>query len=275
MSPDDPRHGTHAGAIQHWRDGGKPCEPCAVAARRLRKSADLDAHNGRPRTVELGDLAWRITKTTPLNQLCAQTGMNQARIIRYRNGGPTKKVHRRTRDRILQSRVQWTAVGIQRRLQALTCLGWSMRVVSDLAGVDMDALKRLRSRTEPKFVRLEFADAVIAAYDALHMKTPPNNKSTQRTLAHAARQPWVTPLHWDNIDTDPEPPAALYDEPGVDPVVVMRLLEGVRVKANKAEKEAAMRQWVADGGSRAELARMHGWKAERYTAHLRLVGEAS
>lgn len=36
MSPDDPRHGTHAGYQTHRRQKDTPCEDCKVAARKYR-----------------------------------------------------------------------------------------------------------------------------------------------------------------------------------------------------------------------------------------------
>lgn len=52
MSPDDPRHGTYAGAVAHWmQDGDRPCEDCARAEWRYRKQRKMDALRGNPRSV--------------------------------------------------------------------------------------------------------------------------------------------------------------------------------------------------------------------------------
>ena len=51
MSPDDPRHGTYAGAVAHWREQDKPCGPCALAAARRRKLNRLRREEGRPGLV--------------------------------------------------------------------------------------------------------------------------------------------------------------------------------------------------------------------------------
>ncbi len=48
-------------------------------------------------------------------------------------------------------------------------------------------------------------------------------------------------------------------------MIVDRLLAGEHLKSNRAEKEEAMRRWLANGGSEAELCRIHGWKTDRYT----------
>lgn len=51
MSPQDPRHGTYAGASAHWKSGERPCEPCLAAGRRTRKRNRLAEAAGAPRTV--------------------------------------------------------------------------------------------------------------------------------------------------------------------------------------------------------------------------------
>jgi hypothetical protein len=270
MSPDDHRHGTHAGAIQHWRDGEQTCDGCALAARRLRKRNEIATLEGRTPTVDLGEEAWQIINTTPMNQLAAQIGMKHHRLIRYRNGGPTMRVHRTTRDRILAGRIEWTPLGLQRRLQALSSLGWSMRIISNETGVDMDALKRLRRRERIAFVRLDAGRAIAEAYDRLHMTIPPPGKSSSRARSTAIREGWLPPLVWDDIDHD-EAPAVDTRGDHVDPVVVMRLLQGDRVNSSRAEKIAALEQWVTDGGSERELCYWHGLKAGRYRTGLRLV----
>lgn len=51
MTPDDPRHGTYAGAVAHWGEGHRPCPPCATAETRYRKTRKLRALHSDPATV--------------------------------------------------------------------------------------------------------------------------------------------------------------------------------------------------------------------------------
>ena len=60
MLPDDPRHGTDAGRVAHWRDGEKPCAPCARAAARAYAMRQLDAMRGTPRTVPIVGAVRRV-----------------------------------------------------------------------------------------------------------------------------------------------------------------------------------------------------------------------
>lgn len=57
MSPDDPRHGTYAGAVAHWLGGGRPCDACAAEEWRYRKRRKLRHLNGEaPMVTAVGTL---------------------------------------------------------------------------------------------------------------------------------------------------------------------------------------------------------------------------
>lgn len=51
MSPDDPRHGSYAGAVQHWLTPEPLCHPCWVASTRYRKARKLERLAGQSRSV--------------------------------------------------------------------------------------------------------------------------------------------------------------------------------------------------------------------------------
>lgn len=51
MSPDDPRHGTYAGASAHRKDHEKPCTSCGLVERRVRKRNRYRAALGQPASV--------------------------------------------------------------------------------------------------------------------------------------------------------------------------------------------------------------------------------
>jgi len=46
VNPDDARHGTHAGALAHYREGGKPCGPCGVAPTLQRRLYEVERDAG-------------------------------------------------------------------------------------------------------------------------------------------------------------------------------------------------------------------------------------
>lgn len=175
------------------------------------------------------------------------------------------------------------ATGTVRRIQALQALGWSYGHIGAVVGKS-DNWAYMISRSPS--VTTTTATLVARTYDELSMRVPPGGYA-DRTRRRARAKGWAPPLAWDDIDDPNEQPAdweyapakrpnqVVVAEP-VDPVVVMRLLEGQRLpNATRAEREAAIAQWIADGGPEKELCEWHGWKTGRYTAHLRLVGEAS
>lgn len=51
MLPDDPRHGTYAGAMAHWVDDERPCGSCETAEWRYRKMRQLRHLRGERVTV--------------------------------------------------------------------------------------------------------------------------------------------------------------------------------------------------------------------------------
>ena len=272
MSPNDKRHGTYAGRLAHKRDGEDPCRPCFLAARRAHKSRRIDAQRGRPRTVELGEAAWRVVMTVPMAVIHEQTGIRNAKIVGYRKGGPTKRVHRTTRDRILAVD-SWTNVGIQRRLQALSRIGWSMRAAAPVIGVRVDSLKAIRKAEHRDFIRRDVAEKVAAAYETMSMQVQGGRGAT-RARNDAMRNGWLPPLAWDDIDDPDERPTAVtelhprslaFHAQPVDEIVVARLMAGDDVPSTKAEREEAVRRWVAAGGSERSLCQMHDWKPGRYS----------
>lgn len=267
MKADDPRHGKYAGAIAHWKTNTTLCDPCQVAALRTRKANALKAHRGEPATVELGEVAYKILHETPRNILVAATGMPHPQLLRIEQRGPTGRIHRTTRDRILTANAAtWTPIGVQRRLQALTALGWSMQAIATAYNIDRDALSRLRRRTNTKHVRIAFAERVIAIYTDLEMKLPPTGASATETHNEAKRRGYLPPLAWDNIDDPAERPrrGGERTKDDIDPTVVERFLRRditPGLWATQAEKREIVRRW---DGSLAELERMTGWKPERY-----------
>lgn len=265
IAPDDPRHGTYAGALQHWRAGEKACEPCLQGARRADKQRDLDRLNGRPPMVPLGERAHSIIAATPRNQMTAATGISSHRLVHLERIGPEHLVRRVTRDRVLAFRPTWSPIGIQRRLQALAAVGWSLKVISAEAGVHLSSLCRLRRNPEIRFVKRHVAEGVLAVWGRLQMLEAPDNHSSRETKAEAVRRGWLPPAAWDDIDDPAEDPHAIEPTDEVDEVAVQRILSGDwRQPANRAERVEVIRRWTDRGVSLNEIARRTGWKTERY-----------
>lgn len=271
MTPTDPRHGTYAGTIEHWKTGVPCCDPCATAGRRMRKKNELAKIAGRPGMVELGETAWTIIVTTPRNQLVINSGMSHERLARYQQAGPTKRVHRTTQNRILAAaRPSWTPVGIQRRLRALHALGWSMQALGERSDTHATVLIALIRRRDPKHIKVSFAPRILALYDELSMTPPAPSASATRAKNAATRHGYAPPLAWneDAID-DPQARPHTIDvsrsHADVDQAIVERFLGRditPTLRATVAEKQEIVRRW---DGTQGELARMTGWNVTRYT----------
>lgn len=279
MTPDDPRHGSQAGAVAHWRSGERPCGPCRDGALRAKKRRQLaELSGGESATVRLGEAAHTIIATTNRTHLAAGTGLGQSQLRLYQVSGPDKRVRRGTRDKILAYRRQWTPVGIQRRLRALTLLGWSMQAIADRSGIYMTSLAEMRRNEDIKFVRREVAEKILAVWGDLCMTPAPDSHSARETSARATGRGWVPGLAWDDIDDPGEKPkhhargtsdpAAMQQH--LDMAVVWRLVDdAIRVrKLTSAEAREAYRILAARGLSGREIEEHYGLNAVRYTSEV-------
>lgn len=258
IKPDDHRHGTKAGVMAHWRSGIELCEPCRFAQYRENKAAKMRRDHGVLNRIPLGQAAWDVVAGCTRTQLHHATGLNRNMLSRLYKGGPELMVLRSTRDRVLASRVQFTPLGIQRRLQALAVIGYSSEFIADKVQTHPSTLNRLR-RGPVSFVRHDYALRVVEMYEALHM-TPINIPvSSAAARTHAQHQGWLAPLAWDDIDRDPTPTRATSTT-AVDEIKVQRVLDGIKADCNPAERMAVLEAWK---GSQAELQRITGWNISR------------
>lgn len=159
------------------------------------------------------------------------------------------------------------ALGSQRRIQALMCLGWTSTEIAAEAGyAHRNYVLRVLHGQKGKpasWLERKTADRITAAYETLAMRVPSTGPNRDRTRSHALRSGYAPPLAWDDIDTDPAPNLGGSDD-DIDPVVVDRLFAGHRVASTRAEKVEAMRRWLASGRSQRSLCAIHGWQESRY-----------
>jgi hypothetical protein len=154
----------------------------------------------------------------------AEARYEQARLLDRLNGHP----------RTLPS------LGTMRRIQALVALGHSFTRIAEALG-----------------------DVTPGAAWALAHRMGPDARAARYARTIATKHGWPPPLAWDDIDNDPAP-AATVEHLDVDPVVVERILAGDAVNATTAERRAVVARWPETGRSYADLARLTGWKVERY-----------
>lgn len=160
-------------------------------------------------------------------------------------------------------------VGTFRRIQALLTMGWPHDHLLTTTGVNTRALL---GKSRPR-VSLATHDAIATAYRDLASRRGPSTRTSARALARG----YATPADWDDIDTDPAPDTDTTgaDDDLVDEAVVERLLAGELVPATTAERRAIVARWPQTGRPYKDLARLTGWKVERYHPTTGQDGEAA
>lgn len=161
---------------------------------------------------------------------------------------------------------QWTPrsvpnTGARRRVEALACLGWSMRSLSRMLGWHADRLQVLLSSYDG--VSPANHARICALYDRLWDKPAPQRTkgeriSARRAIAIAQRLGYKPPLAWDD-DTIDDPAArpALANSHGrtfVDRVAVEEAKFGRPVRLTPDERRIAVAELTAAGYTAQEIA---------------------
>lgn len=99
------------------------------------------------------------------------------------------------------------AVGAHRRVQALVSQGWSLAKIARELGIKPQSLSAMLNQAG---VRADTHRQVVSVYDSLWNVPPPQATPSERGAVSRARglaatRGWVSPLAWDDIDTDVGP----------------------------------------------------------------------
>jgi hypothetical protein len=187
-----------------------------------------------------------------------------------RSGSPTtQRVRSGTAARVLRvgidnaspaPRSRVDVIGTRRRLQALIAVGWAPELLAARLGRHPGSLHcSMTSRS----VTARTARDVAALYEQLWNVRPPELTDEQRAAAdaaraHAAAHGWPPPLAWDDIDTDPAPPAAAPARPDdMDAIAVERALAGDGIRYDdltSSEQQEVIRHLTARGDSIRDIA---------------------
>ena len=158
------------------------------------------------------------------------------------------------------------ATGTHRRLQALIAIGWPAELLAAQLGRRPNSL--WRSMTGES-VTARTAQDVAALYEQLCNSRPPRMTSEQRVAAdaaqaHAAARGWLAPLAWDDIDTDPTPPAPAagpFQRNDMDEIAVDRAVAGDHITYDDlttVEQQEVIRRLTARGSSIRDIAAQLG-----------------
>lgn len=161
------------------------------------------------------------------------------------------------------------ARGAKRRIQALASIGWSMKALDAELGRKTTYTSNLLNG--PDEILATTAAEVAAVYERLCMSRP-EGWVADRARRQAAARGWVPPLSWDNIDLDADHKIGdvtdHFAEPVIDEALVIRVIEtqesDICKIASPAERAEIARRWAGAGRPLNDLARLTGWKVERY-----------
>lgn len=160
---------------------------------------------------------------------------------------------------LLADRAFIDATGYRRRLQALAAHGWTLPAIAHTTDGAVSAA-RLGKWIHANLITAANARLIVAIYDRLELATPPLHTPAQRAMSRraqrlAARHRWAPALAWDDIDTDPSPPAV--DKPAGDPldeIAVELALAGQGVRLTPGERRVCVRKLHAQRWSDPAIA---------------------
>lgn len=267
MSPDDPRHGTRAGYQAHRQDGEDACPACLRGRSREDKALRYDHHRGVRIDYAATEVAALIEPWLALG--FSYTAIGAAADLGATHG--TRLGERIAAGGIFRRRTYLALASLAEESFSPNATVWAdltrTRVFSLMAAghrlADMPIHDTGKWRTTPT-ITVTLAARIRDYYDT-HQHLDGKSAYTRTTARRAGHRP---PAAWDDPGTLAWPLGWTFSiDRGdvVDEVAVHRILSGDwKAKANKAERIEVVRRWLASGRSVNELARLTGWKVERY-----------
>lgn len=275
MTPTDPRHGTSAGYLAHYRAHEPPCGPCREARYRAAKADRVARQRGQgglhpaadvqavcaPWTA-MGLTAYAIAHAAGLEH--ASGGTIQKAI---RNGTPVRRATFRAVLSVTEARFSDTAKVFadltRRRVYSLQAAGHR------LLDIPIASTGAWRTHT---YIYVGVARMVREFYKIHEQATGSNVRTASRARA-AGHQP---PAAWDDPGTLAWPLgwtepiiAATPEGVAVDDVVVARVLAGEALPTTRAEKLAIATTARARGLNLSALERRVGWNVHEALAGAR------
>jgi AraC-like DNA-binding protein len=228
-----------------------------------------------------------------VDQIASLAGLSSSHVrgLIYptgRSNRPFQKIRRETARRILSippdvssraANSHVDATGTRRRLQALVTVGWTQ---TSLARALHRSSTNLRRSMSGETVTACTAQLVDDLYERLWDTEPPEVTTAQRRpseAAHslAARQGWLPPLAWDDIDNDPEPrPSKPTDvEDDLDEIALERAMNGdATVQLTHTEQVEVVRRMSERGRSIRTIAETLSTSTRTVSRHRKQSREA-
>lgn len=209
------------GTAQAYISDACRCEPCtdAASAKSLRYERQLVYGRRKPIAwVDATTARQHVTRLRSdgyaLHLIATTAGLDLSKVTRLiyglpsANQPPTPQIREADRDALMAVRLTWhdlpenaltPAIGSQRRLQALACLGWPTNRVAKRIGTTQSHLSGISHR---KRITAGMARSIAAVYDELSMTPAPDGPYARRLRNHADSKGWAPPLAWDDDTID-------------------------------------------------------------------------
>ncbi|MEJ1087028.1 hypothetical protein WDU99_01710 [Microbacterium sp. Mu-80] len=139
------------------------------------------------------------------------------------------------------------ATGYRRRLQALVAHGWTLPAIARTTNGEVSEF-RLSRWIHANLITAANARTIITIFDRLELATPPHTTAQERAWAQRARRlamrrRWAPALAWDDIDTDPTPPAVEQSTGNpLDEIAIELALAGNGVRLTPGERRVCVRK---------------------------------
>jgi transcriptional regulator with XRE-family HTH domain len=197
-------------------------------------------------------------------------GVGRKTVAELLRGERTKGVRAETHNALMavQGSPSWApAIGLTRRLRALSTLGWRQSDIATESGVAISVINELMAGNQKVCMRGHAAD-LRACYERLSMRVGPSAK----TRGLALKKGWVSSLAWDDdaIDDPSAKPVGLKGRylvgDYIDEAAVLRRMAGERLNLTKAERIEVVARLRAAQWSLSRIEEHTGLKTDRYIA---------
>lgn len=207
------------GSTSRYDNHGCRCTPCSAAkcaySKKRRYLMDTGQWNpwGDVEAVR-AHLARHKALSVGVSRVADAAGIARGTAWRiYRGEAP--RITKGTARRVLSVNVKPSpnakvpAIGSQRRVHALMCMGYTQTVIREKAGVSRAVMIRIAAGHPGTSAWV--AEAIMRAYDELSMVPAPVSQSSKVARTHAKKMGYLPPLAWDDSLID-LPEADLQDE---------------------------------------------------------------
>lgn len=194
------------GSTSRYDNHGCRCAPCSAAkcayAKKRRYLMDTGQWNpwGDVEAVR-AHLARHKALSVGVSRVADAAGIARDTAWRiYRGEAP--RITKETARKVLSvnvkpsPRAKVPAIGSQRRVHALMCMGYTQTVIRERAGVSRAVMIRIAAGHPGTSAWV--AEAIMRAYDELSMVPAPVSQSSKVARTHAKKMGYLPPLAWDD-----------------------------------------------------------------------------